>query len=108
MPTRSMRNLSRALARFFRSSSHASKMRTTASETLQVLVHVQRNRRALAGARHDAEPAAGDDLEPLHAVLDARNEPEVVQAVMAVSWSSDVNATLNLRGKSWESGLRSQ
>jgi hypothetical protein len=58
-------------------------------------------------ARHDAEATANDDLEPLDAVLDARDEPEVVDAGDGVVGIGAGEGD-EFPGKELESGLQRQ
>ncbi len=82
MPNLSTSTLMRARARLTRSQSWRSKMRNTASDTfryspLSALDELAQRRR---DARHDRGAAAHAHLEAPHAVADARDEGDVVDA----------------------------
>ncbi len=82
MPNLSTKTLMRARARFFRSHSWRSKIRNTASATFRYSPSSAGDELAerRCDARHDRGAAAHAQLEALHAVADARDVGDVVDA----------------------------
>ena len=105
---RSMSTLMRAMARFFRSMSAALKMRMTASLTFRYSSSDTNSRTTIASRGMIARPPPQTILNPCTPFWMRGMKPRSWMPVIATSESSALKATLNLRGSSWVSGLRSQ
>ncbi len=98
----------RAIARFFRSMSAALKMRMTASLTFRYSSSETNSRTVIASRGMIASPPPHTILKPRTPFSMRGMKPRSCMPVIATSASSALKATLNLRGSSCVSGLRSQ